>query len=145
MLCTWHFLLLYVVALPKFCHATYVCSLELHCVGELVMTALCMVSPHVRPCVPSRLTIGLVMLGLKGFGLAAAVLYNCFTSIAAAREFIRRYLWPYLPFMGKRPEDKFADLVGRVIVQVVAPTIFVCIICCHGVTKLLENCGLCTD
>lgn len=65
-----------------------------------------------------RLTIGLVMLGLKGAGLIAAVLYNCYTSLAAAREFSRRYLWPYLPFLAKRPEDKFADLVGKVMLQV---------------------------
>ena len=65
-----------------------------------------------------RLTLGLIMLGLKGAGLVAAVLYACYTSIAVAREFTRRYLWPYLPFLGKRPEDKFADLVGKVILQV---------------------------
>ena len=73
--------------------------------------------PYVMVCL-CRLTIGLVMLGLKGAGLVAAVLYNCFTSIAVAKEFTRRYLWPYLPFLGKRPEDKFADLVGKVILQV---------------------------
>lgn len=64
------------------------------------------------------------MLGLKGAGLVAAVLYNCFTSIAVAREFTRRYLWPYLPFLGKRPEDKFADLVGKVILQVCIHSFF---------------------
>lgn len=58
------------------------------------------------------------MLGLKGAGVVVAVLYNCYTSIAVAREFTRRYLWPYLPFLAKRPEDKFSDLVGKVILQV---------------------------
>ena len=58
------------------------------------------------------------MLGFKGVGFVAALIYNFFTTWRTLREWVLRYAWPYLPCLAKRPEDKFADAVARVMVQV---------------------------
>ena len=65
-----------------------------------------------------RLTLGLVMLGLKGVGFLCAFIYSFYSSLSAAKEFVLRYAWPYIPFLAKRPADKFADIVDRVMLQV---------------------------
>lgn len=65
-----------------------------------------------------RLTLGLVMLGLKGVGFVCAFIYSFYSSLSAAKEFVLRYAWPYIPFLAKRPADKFADIVDRVMLQV---------------------------
>lgn len=64
-----------------------------------------------------RLTLGLVMLGLKGVGFLCAFIYSFYSSLSAAKEFVLRYAWPYIPFLAKRPADKFADIVDRVMLQ----------------------------
>lgn len=58
------------------------------------------------------------MLGFKGFGILAACVYNFFSTLQAMKEFVLRYAWPYIPFLAKRPEDKFHDVVTRVMLQV---------------------------
>ena len=58
------------------------------------------------------------MLGFKGFGFVAACVYNFFSSLKALKEFVRRYAWPYIPFLAKRPEDKLHDVISRVMLQV---------------------------
>ena len=65
-----------------------------------------------------RLTLGLVMLGLKGVGFLCAFIYSFYSSLSAAKEFVLRYAWPYIPFLAKRPADKFADIVDKVMLQV---------------------------
>ena len=58
------------------------------------------------------------MLGFKGVGFVAALIYNFFTSFRLAKEWLLRYAWPYIPCLAKRPEDKFADAVAMVMLQV---------------------------
>ena len=58
------------------------------------------------------------MLGFKGVGFVAACIYSFFTSIKIIKEFVLRYAWPYIPFLAKRPEDKFAEIVDQVMLQV---------------------------
>jgi len=65
-----------------------------------------------------RLTLGLIMLGLKGVGFLCAFVWTFYSSLSAAKEFVLRYAWPYIPFLAKRPADKFADIVDRVMLQV---------------------------
>ena len=65
-----------------------------------------------------RLTLGLIMLGFKGFGFLIALVYNFFSTLSALKEFVLRSAWPYLPFLGKRPEDKLHDVIRRVMLQV---------------------------
>ena len=60
------------------------------------------------------------MLGFKGFGFLIALIYNFFSTLSALKEFVLRYAWPYLPFLGKRPEDKLHDVIRRVMLQVSA-------------------------
>ncbi|DBA93931.1 TPA: hypothetical protein ACH3X3_013969 [Trebouxia sp. C0006] len=64
-----------------------------------------------------RLTLGLIMLGLKGVGFLCAFVWTFYSSLSAAKEFVLRYAWPYIPFLAKRPADKFADIVDRVMLQ----------------------------
>ena len=65
------------------------------------------------------------MLGFKGVGFVAACIYSFFTSIKIIKEFVRRYAWPYIPFLAKRPEDKFAEIVDQVILQVSHTALFI--------------------
>ena len=65
-----------------------------------------------------RLTLGLIMLGFKGFGFLIALVFNFFSTLAALKEFVRRYAWPYIPCLAKRPEDKLHDVITRVMLQV---------------------------
>ncbi len=65
-----------------------------------------------------RLTLGLIMLGLKGVGFLCAFVWTFYSSLSAAKEFVLRYAWPYIPFLAKRPADNFADIVDRVMLQV---------------------------
>ncbi len=58
------------------------------------------------------------MLGLKAAGFVAACIYNFYTSFRLSKEFVLRYAWPYIPFLAKRPADKFADIVDKVMLQV---------------------------
>jgi len=58
-----------------------------------------------------RLTLGLV-------GFLCAFVWTFYSSLSAAKEFVLRYAWPYIPFLAKRPADKFADIVDRVMLQV---------------------------
>ncbi len=81
-----------------------------------------------------RLTLGLIMLGLKGVGFLCAFVWTFYSSLSAAKEFVLRYAWPYIPFLAKRPADKFADIVDRVMLQVSLPKVIsVCLkpmLCC---------------
>ena len=70
-----------------------------------------------------RLTLGLIMLGLKGVGFLCAFVWTFYSSLSAAKEFVLRYAWPYIPFLAKRPADKFADIVDRVMLQVSLPAV----------------------
>ena len=81
-----------------------------------------------RPCFHAvtsadlyRLTLGLIMLGFKGFGFLIALVYNFFSTLSALKEFVLRWAWPYIPGLAKRPEDKFHDVITRVMLQVGAP------------------------
>lgn len=58
------------------------------------------------------------MLGFKGFGFLIALVYTFFSTLSALKEFVLRYAWPYLPCLGKRPEDKLHDVIRRVMLQV---------------------------
>ena len=68
-----------------------------------------------------RLTLGLIMLGFKGFGFLIALVYNFFSTLSALKEFVLVYAWPYIPCMGKRPEDKLHDVIRQVMLQVRLP------------------------
>lgn len=65
-----------------------------------------------------RLTLGLIMLGLKGFGFLIALVYSFFSTLSALKEFVCRCAWPYIPCLAKRPEDKLHDVITRVMLQV---------------------------
>lgn len=58
------------------------------------------------------------MLGFKGFGFLVALVYNFFFTLSALKEFVLRSAWPYIPGLAKRPEDKFHDVITRVMLQV---------------------------
>ena len=58
------------------------------------------------------------MLSFKGVGFVAALIYNFFTSFKLLKELLLRYAWPYIPFLAKRPDDKFAYAGAMVMMQV---------------------------
>ena len=58
------------------------------------------------------------MLAFKGFGFLISLVYNFFSTLSALKELVLLYAWPYLPCLAKRPEDKFHDVITRVMLQV---------------------------
>ena len=87
------------------------------------------------------------MLGFKGFGFLAACVYNFFSSLQALKEFVRRYAWPYIPCLRKRPEDKLHDVIAQVMLQVCTPPmpcVFYVTLCSSLLSSSLHRAHACS-